>query len=300
MAGLTAVSAVLGPIIALPLALIPLLAGIGIWRGRVWSAYGLALYFFAEILVACLAIFRAGGVASAPPGLIASAAVALLLGAFFVLAGRSLAGAGAARGRALPWILVAAICSLPSIFVQPFVIPSAAMENTLLVGDRIFVQRLPRPNPSRGDIIVFRYPLNVKEDYVKRAIGLPGDHIRLVNKQLVLNGRAVEEPYVKHVTSYVDAYRDNFPSAPNISLPAPAMDMLEKHVVNGEVVVPPDCVFAMDDNRDDSADSRYWGFVPLENIEGKPLVIYASVEAPGKIRWGRTFRIVHGYGEKRR
>jgi len=214
--------------------------------------------------------------------------------------------------------------------VQAFVIPSASMEDTLLIGDHVLVDKLtyspdgplsehllPYRDIRRGDIIVFRYPLNIKEDYVKRAIGLPGDHIRLVDKQLILNGHAVREPYVVHKTGYIDSYRDNFPSEPNSPLPPAAMDMLENHVVNGEVVVPPGFIFAMGDNRDNSADSRYWGFVPRQNIVGTPLLVYWSFEAPTedltnpnigvdhlvdivahfftKTRWSREFRMIRGY-----
>jgi signal peptidase I len=164
---------------------------------------------------------------------------------------------------------------------------------------------------------VFRYPLDIREDYVKRAIGLPGDHIRLVNKQLILNGHPVNEPYVVHKTSYIDSYRDNFPSEPNTPLMPSALDMLEHHVVNGEVVVPPNTIFAMGDNRDNSSDSRYWGFVPRENIVGTPLIVYWSFEAPTedltnpnigidhlvdivthfftKTRWSRELKLIRGY-----
>jgi len=214
--------------------------------------------------------------------------------------------------------------------VQAFVIPSASMVGTLLIGDHVLVDKLvyappgnltsrllPYRDVRRGDIIVFRYPLMIAQDYVKRAIGLPGDHIRLVNKQLMLNGHLVDEPYVIHRTSYIDSYRDNFPSSPDVSLPASALGMLQNHVVNGEVVVPPNCLFAMGDNRDDSLDSRYWGFVPRENIVGTPLMIYWSFEAPTqdltnpnigfdhivdvvthfftKTRWSRTFKMIRGY-----
>ena len=107
--------------------------------------------------------------------------------------------------------------------VQAFVIPSASMVGTLLIGDHVLVDKLvyappgmwgkvlPYREPRRGDIIVFRYPLNISMDYVKRAIGIPGDHIRLVNKQLMLNGHLVNEPYAVHSQPYPDAYRDNFP-----------------------------------------------------------------------------------------
>ena len=150
--------------------------------------------------------------------------------------------------------------------VQAFVIPSASMVGTLLIGDHVLVDKLtyapsgaasrtflPYREVRRGDIIVFRYPLNIKEDYVKRAIGVPGDHIRLVNKQLWLNGHPVEEPYAVHSSTMIDSYRDNFPAPPNAPLQAPAIDMLENHVVNGELVVPPGFIFAMGDNRDDSS-----------------------------------------------
>ena len=214
--------------------------------------------------------------------------------------------------------------------VQAYVIPTGSMENTLLVGDHLLVDKLsyapagslsrhilPYDTLKRGDIIVFRYPVHIAETFVKRLIGIPGDRIRLVDKQLILNGKAVDEPYVYHSTDYIDSYRDNFPSAPNVNVPEPAMDMLENHVENGEVVVPGGLYFAMGDNRDSSLDSRYWGFVPRENIIGKPLIVYWSYNAPTeelteqsiglrhlldvvlhfptKTRWDRTLRLVHGY-----
>ena len=214
--------------------------------------------------------------------------------------------------------------------VQAFVIPSASMEDSLLIGDHVLVDKLtyspggavsrhllPYREVRRGDIIVFRYPLDIREDYVKRAIGIPGDHIRLVNKQVFLNGKPLNEPYVVHKAAYLDSYRDNFPTQPNAPLPPSAMDMLEHHVENGELVVPPGCIFAMGDNRDNSSDSRYWGFVPRENIVGTPLIIYWSFEAPTedltnpnigidhivdvvahfftKTRWSREFKLIRGY-----
>jgi signal peptidase I len=214
--------------------------------------------------------------------------------------------------------------------VQAFVIPTGSMEDTLLIGDHLLVDKLayspagnvsrhvlPYTEVKRGDIIVFRYPVDIRQTFVKRAIGVPGDHIRLVDKQLVLNGRRVDEPYVYHKTEYIDTYRDNFPSEPNVHVAESAMDMLTNHVTGGEVVVPPGFVFAMGDNRDSSLDSRYWGFVPRDNIIGKPVIIYWSYDAPTdaladpsisinhivdlvlhfptKTRWKRTFQLVHGY-----
>jgi len=213
--------------------------------------------------------------------------------------------------------------------VQAFVIPTGSMEDTLLIGDHLLVDKLayappghfskhllPYENVKRGDIIVFRYPVDIRQTFVKRCMGVPGDHIKLVNKVVYLNGKKLDEPYVYHKTEYVESYRDNFPSEPNVHLFDSGQDMLEHHVVNGEVVVPPNSYFAMGDNRDSSLDSRYWGFVPRENIIGKPLIIYWSYDAPTealsnptigidhlvdlmehfftKTRWRRTFRLIHG------
>jgi signal peptidase I len=164
---------------------------------------------------------------------------------------------------------------------------------------------------------VFRYPVDIRQTFVKRVIGVPGDRIKLVNKKLVLNGVPKDEPYVYHKTEYIDSYRDNFPGEPNVHVSESAQAMLEKQLKNGEIVVPEGGYFAMGDNRDSSLDSRYWGFVPRENIIGKPLIIYWSYDAPTealanptigidhiidliqhfptKTRWKRTFRLIHGY-----
>jgi signal peptidase I len=214
--------------------------------------------------------------------------------------------------------------------VQAFVIPTGSMEDTLLIGDHLLVDKLayapggavssrllPYHEVKRGDIIVFRYPVDIRQTFVKRAIGIPGDRIRLVNKQLFLNGKPVNEPYVFHKSDLIDSYRDNFPGEPNVHVSEPALDMLMHHTSEGDVVVPPKHIFAMGDNRDSSLDSRYWGFVPRENIIGKPLIIYWSYDAPTdalanptisidhiidlvkhfptKTRWRRTFRLIHGY-----
>jgi signal peptidase I len=214
--------------------------------------------------------------------------------------------------------------------LQAFVIPTGSMEDTLMIGDHLLVDKLayapaggvsrhilPYTEVKRGDIIVFRYPVDISQTFVKRCIGVPGDRIHLVNKQLWLNGKPTEEPYVYHKTEYIDAYRDNFPEDPNVAVPEQAHDMLARHLEKGDVVVPPGEYFAMGDNRDSSLDSRYWGFVPRGNIIGKPLIIYWSYDAPTealtgtpfnvqhlldmvthfptKTRWNRSLRLIHGY-----
>ena len=221
-----------------------------------------------------------------------------------------------------------------SLIAQPFVIPTSSMHNTLLTGDHLIVDKIsyapggsiashfiPYEPPKRGDIIVFRHPILLQEDYVKRVIGQPGDHIKLVHKQLWLNGHAVNEPYVIHIFNNYDPYRDDFPNGGTLDYsPDPRMtdranEMLRNNVVNGELVVPPGFFFAMGDNRDNSLDSRYWGLVPRENITGKPTIIFWSYDAPTedlrdynikhfvdlaahfftKTRWNRTLKLIHSY-----
>jgi len=215
--------------------------------------------------------------------------------------------------------------------LQAFVVPTGSMEDTVLIGDHMFVDKLayspagpvskyllPYSPVKRGDVIVFKWPIDPRQNYIKRVIGVPGDRIKLVNKELYLNGKKMTEPYVVHKTAYLDAYRDNFPAEPNMRLEQPAIDMLKGNVKDGELVVPDNCYFAMGDNRDNSLDSRYWGFVPRDNIVGKPAIIFWSYDAPterladpnlisldhifdlatnffSKTRWKRTFMLVRGY-----
>jgi len=212
--------------------------------------------------------------------------------------------------------------------VQAFIVPTPSMDKTVMVGDHLLVDKLsyapsdalskhllPYTEPKRGDIIVFRYPMDISQNYVKRCMGIPGDRIKVVDKNLWLNGKQLVEPYIQHVRPNIDPYADNFPSEPYGQVYDRARKMLADNVVNGEVVVPEGSYFAMGDNRDNSLDSRYWGFVPRENIIGKPLVIFWSYDAPTedwvdynanhfidlaknffrKTRWDRTLKLVRGY-----
>jgi signal peptidase I len=198
-----------------------------------------------------------------------------------------------------------------SAIAQPFVIPSPSMEVTLLTGDHVIVDKmmyaphgpisghlLPYEPVHRGDIIVFRYPMDISQNYVKRCMGVPGDHIRIVNKDVYLNGHKLNEPYAIHRTPYILPYRDNFPAQPDTQVYDRAVQMLQSNVVNGELVVPPDNYFAMGDNRDNSLDSRYWGFLSLSDIVGQPVLVYDSSEASTQgmlkrtIRWRRVFKLL--------
>jgi signal peptidase I len=302
LAGLTILTAIWGQVVLLPTALIPLMAGIGIMRRRAWSAYGFGLYQLGQVLVLLLLAFRYPG--ATPHWTLAAGVLPLALIPLFFSAGRSLAGTQNYRGRAWPWIALFALSSLPLCFVQPFVIPTGAMENTILIGDRILVQRYPVSVPKNGDIVVFAYPVDRTQTFVKRVIGAPGDRIRISDKIVFRNGTRLNETYAVHKTDYTDSYRDNFPSEPNMHIYEPAQEMLARHVVKGEVVVPDGKYFVMGDNRDSSLDSRYWGFVSIDDLIGKPLVIYDSQEQseaiveggkqppPRRRRWERIFKFL--------
>jgi signal peptidase I len=189
--------------------------------------------------------------------------------------------------------------------VQAFKIPTGSMEQNLLIGDHLLVNKfvfgptlgrvekmlLPIADIRRLDVIVFKYPEDPERDFIKRVIGLPGDTIELRNKRVYVNGRRLDEPYVY--------YLDDPPPLPEeMSLSNDVAGVSgDPRVQYGPVTVPPGHYFAMGDNRDNSQDSRYWGFLPRENVKGKALVIYWSYEAEsGNIlsatRWSRILRQV--------
>jgi signal peptidase I len=215
--------------------------------------------------------------------------------------------------------------------VQAFQIPSPSMENTLLVGDYLLVNKLcygkgglgdyfmPYRRVRRGDIVVFNYPVDPTQHFVKRVIGLPGDRVWLVNKQVLVNGVPLKESYVHFSRPVDDLFRDNFPRLDVTPGVTPEWWLqLRKLVENGQLIVPEGHYFVMGDNRDNSSDSRYWGFVPQANIVGRPLLIYWSVRGsegevtvPASVgdrlyhfayavthifqitRWNRTLRLVN-------
>ena len=243
---------------------------------------------------------------------------------------------------------LSSICTALAVglFVMTFVfqnyeIPSASMEKTLLIGDHVLVDRVTLAPPTRwapfvhyrevqrGDIIVFFKPHPESPDLhlVKRCIGIPGDRIHLRGGIVYLNGVAQNEPYAAKPADDGDPndaylpYRDDFPSVPvdpNDSNVTPSWALeLPTHIdANGDLVVPPGFVFAMGDNRTKSADGRFWGFVPRENIIGRPMFVYWSFQTPAdqqyktsfadrvsfmghillhifdQTRWGRTFHVI--------
>jgi signal peptidase I len=184
-----------------------------------------------------------------------------------------------------------------TFIVQAFEIPSSSMENTLLIGDHVFVNReqfapaskwlgplMPYREVRRGDIVVFLSPAEPGLYVVKRIIGVPGDRIHLRDGVVYRNGQKLEEPYVIHSSpDSLNPYRDNFPAvAPteyNNLFPDWQL-VLKQYIQGDDIVVPPHSYFGMGDNRDVSYDSRFWGFIPKENVIGRPMFIYWSFETP--------------------
>jgi signal peptidase I len=161
--------------------------------------------------------------------------------------------------------------------VQAFKIPTGSMENNLLIGDHLLVNKfvfgptatldralLPVRDISRGDIVVFKYPEEPERDFIKRVIGLPGDTVELRAKKVYVNGQPLDEPYVHFLTPASDLSE------------VTSMDVRERY---GPVTVPSSQYFVMGDNRDNSQDSRYWGFLPRGHVKGKALLIYWSYES---------------------
>jgi signal peptidase I len=229
------------------------------------------------------------------------------------------------------YIIVVAIFII-TFSVQPFRIPSGSMEPTLLIGDFLLVTKeSPSTDASsallapdrihRGDIIVFHYPVDPSMHLVKRVIGIPGDHLKLRAGRVYINDVPLTESYAVYRPTPPDNFRDNFPRLQSAD---PDIDShwwihMRNLIDNGELIIPAGNYFVLGDNRNDSEDSRYWGFVPRADIVGKPLLIYFSLRQtseddplaatadaasrhrrPGGVdlltsfaRWGRTFQVVH-------
>ena len=237
-------------------------------------------------------------------------------------------------------LLVAIIVAVfgTTFIVQAFKIPYPSMAPTLLVGDHLLVNKfifggrgawydhlLPYRPIRRGDVIVFKYPYDDHPYYVKRVIALPGDRLRITDQRVYVNDTLLVEPYAVHNLSSADPYMFDFPPSDVLLIAAEIRpewaNALRHDVHHGELLVPPNDYFVMGDNRDQSSDSRYWGFVPRDAIAGRPLVIYWSIDEtndavngkskaanllhtlenaaktllylPTETRWARMFREVH-------
>jgi signal peptidase I len=217
--------------------------------------------------------------------------------------------------------------------LQNFEIPSSSMEDTLLIGDHVVVNReqfasathwmgplMPYRDIRRGDVAVFLSPEEPGLFIVKRIVGIPGDRIHVRDGFLYRNGEKLSEPYAQHTKGDYNPYRDNFPSVSPLArygvTSAEWQSTLASHIQGGDIVVPPNSYFGMGDNRDVSKDSRYWGFIPRQNVIGRPMLIYWSFITPDgqylmrdmsdrlgvmahtiihffdQTRWSRTLRMV--------
>jgi signal peptidase I len=226
--------------------------------------------------------------------------------------------------------LVVVALFLNSFLLQPYLIPSESMERTLLVGDFLLVNKqiyapagsltrwlLPYREVARGDIVVFHHPQ--PPFLIKRVVGIPGDRLRIEDGRVMVNGRALDEPYAAFEPAPPDPFPDDFPAKARTD---PRVDpvwwrQMQSLTRDGELVVPEGEYFVLGDNRNHSNDSRFWGFVPRQAIVARPLVIYFSVARPsttdvqqaaddrlghdrrlsamltGFARWKRIFHVVH-------
>ncbi len=202
------------------------------------------------------------------------------------------------------WVVViAVVLVLRVIFVEAYVIPTASMEKTLLIGDALLVNRfiygvkipiplttkqipiIPGRMPQRGEIVVFRYPFE-NRDFVKRCVAVSGDTVEIINKVLYVNGQKTNEPYARYtdratvrgVIADRRLYQEKWENAK-------LGDLIGQQVRDnfGPVVVPPECIFTMGDNRDNSLDSRFWGPLHKSYLKGKPLFIYFSFDPGGEV-----------------
>ena len=244
-------------------------------RGTIWAvgvaAVGLAFLFALPVGLLAIALALAVSIIGRVAGAIDTATLAVSSPRWVVV----LAGWGA--------LIVGGLVMNPLgdayriHYAQAFTIPSGAMMDTLLVGDYILVDKsiYRTKDPQRGDIIVFRYPRDERRDFIKRIVGTPGDVVSVRGRQVVLNGTVLDEPYVRRVES----------------APGNAGDTTFCGYAYGcdPTTVPPDSHFVMGDSRDNSQDSRYWGFVKREKIKGKAIVIYWSWD--GDQHWLRGWRL---------
>ncbi|HZC43429.1 MAG TPA: signal peptidase I [Acidobacteriaceae bacterium] len=214
---------------------------------------------------------------------------------------------------------------------QPYRIPSGSMQETLLIGDFLLVNKVVFASPGpwkpllayepvkQDDIIVFHYPIDASMYLVKRVIGVPGDVLHLHQGAVYLNGHLQREPFALYIPSYANKYRDEFPT-PTYTDPGVTsrwwMEM-QRDVHHGQLEIPAGEYFVLGDNRNDSLDSRYWGLVPRHNIVGEPFLVYFSVVTAsrsemtgitsdrlshergswnglaGAVRWSRIFHVIH-------
>jgi signal peptidase I len=292
------------------MAIVFLVVAYGIRRRIAWHAYGGALFIAALVGTVVAAMVRSRsliipwGTAAVPLGLLG------LCGLLLYLAGRAIAEPQPRGSRSI-WITLAAVVFLLPQVLRPYVMPSGSMEDSILIGDHILARPLLGTTPSRGDVVAMRYPVDRNQVFVKRIVAIGGDRVRFSKGTLILNGSPVNEPYASHKASYPDEFRDNFPAAePEVTMFTRAGwgEWLKQNATGGELLVPQGKFFVLGDNRDNSLDSRYWGFLEQSDVIGKPVLVYFSVNLPESlrntpvsppvllhpswIRWNRIFKML--------
>lgn len=196
--------------------------------------------------------------------------------------------------QSLLYLIVIAMFIITFI-LQPFRIPSGSMEPTLLIGDFLLVDKqapeprklfslLPGSEIRRGEVIVFHDPVDDTVHLVKRVVGLPGDRLRMHGGRVFINGQPLTEPYAIYRPGRSDDYRDNFPRLQSADPDIDSRWWIRLHslIDRGELTIPKGNYFVLGDNRNDSEDSRYWGFVPVADIVGRPFLVYLSLRLPGR------------------
>ena len=201
-------------------------------------------------------------------------------------------------------LVLACVLGVRTFVAEATVIPTGSMESTILIGDHVFLNKLlygphlpytslrlpPLREIRRLDIVAFRYPRNPSVMFVKRAIGVGGDVVKIDGKKVYVNGKPLFEPYAQYQYSNILPLRDDFPPTPSLLETLPAAWGLDPawtrempgFIKDDGLHVPPGYLFVLGDNRDNSLDSRFWGFVPLENVVGEPMFVYWSYDAPTK------------------
>lgn len=224
------------------------------------------------------------------------------------------------RSHKMPWYadyarsffpILLLVFLMRSFLYEPFRIPSGSLEPTLLVGDFILVNkyyyglRLPiaheliykNHEPLRGDILIFRWPPSPSFDFIKRVIGLPGDHISYINKVLFINNHEIPQTFNQNITDTEDGMTFNVVQKEEdlLGVKHQIFQIIDRLSYDfKDIVVPNNMYFVMGDNRDNSMDSRYWGFVADKNIVGKGDYIWMSWDSENKeIRWDRLFKRIH-------
>jgi signal peptidase I len=304
-AALALVSAFISPLTSIIWAPAYFAVAWGVRRRQLWAAIAGSCFTLVPVVIE---VFR---IRSSDKSLVLflSIGVQVVFGVFFLWATLNLRGERSVPA-SVPWISLIAVHAMAALCLRAYQTPTKSMENTLLVGDGILADEaswfLGR-TPKRGDIIVFRFPGDRNKSFVKRVVGIPGDRLHTHERKLYRNGSEVVEDYAVYKNRGSDPRRE-FPSFPDSSFADESWGLLLRKMLkdnqqNGEIVVPDGEYFVLGDNRDNSLDSRHFGFVNRSDIVASPLIIFASYEIDPtadsaisrtilNMRWSRILKLL--------